>query len=146
MPSRLRKSLEEIVYRFKLLPDRGCPSGHWTREERESPWAGGLPADQENVRIAREEQVAICQDTGLAVLFVELGQEVHIVGETSMKPSTKGPAGLQEEFLRKSSCHPFTRSIPGQHSGDYPLSLVPRDKVKVSWPRRAGAAENMSTQ
>ncbi|HEX7372670.1 MAG TPA: fumarate hydratase, partial [Thermodesulfobacteriota bacterium] len=35
---------------------------------------------KENVRIAREEQVAICQDTGLAVVFVELGQEVHIVG------------------------------------------------------------------
>src|SRR4030043_1137743 len=35
---------------------------------------------KENARIAREEKVAMCQDTGLAVVFVELGQEVHIVG------------------------------------------------------------------
>ena len=63
---------------------------------------------KENARIARDEKVALCQDTGLAVVFVELGQEVHIVGgefNTAVNEGVK--QGYQEGYLRKSACHCF---------------------------------------
>ena len=66
---------------------------------------------KENARIAREEQVPICQDTGLAVVFVELGQDVHVVGGDFNAAVNEGVRqGYKEGYLRKSSCHCFTRA------------------------------------
>ncbi len=74
---------------------------------------------KENARIAREEQVALCQDTGLAVLFVELGQEVHVAGGDFNAAVNEGVRqGYKEGYLRKSSCHCFTRAnTERQHPG-----------------------------
>ena len=102
---------------------------------------------KENIRIAREEQVAICQDTGLAVVFVELGQEVHIVGGDFNEAIHEGVRqGYKDGYLRKSSCHPFTRvNTKDNTPAIIHLSLVPGDKIKILLAPKGGGAENMST-
>ena len=102
---------------------------------------------KENVRIAREEQVPLCQDTGLAVVFVELGQEVHVTGGDFNAAINEGVRqGYKDGYLRKSSCHPFTRvNTKDNTPAIIHLSMVPGDKIKIVLAPKGGGAENMST-
>jgi len=102
---------------------------------------------KENARIAREEQVAMCQDTGLAVVFVELGQEVHIVGGDFNQAINEGVRqGYKEGYLRKSACHCFTRANTKDNTpAIIHLDLVPGDKMKITLAPKGGGSENMST-
>ena len=64
----------------------------------------------ENADIARRKKMPICQDTGLAVVFVELGQDVHIVGGFLHAAIEEGVRQAYDEgYLRKSVCDPFNR-------------------------------------
>jgi fumarate hydratase subunit alpha len=100
----------------------------------------------ENARIAREEQVPICQDTGLAVIFLEVGQEVHLVGGDLKAAVNQGVReGYGEGYLRKSSCHPFTRANTGDNTpAVIYVDIVPGDQVKVMVVPKGGGSENMS--
>lgn len=100
----------------------------------------------ENARIAREEQVPICQDTGLAVIFLEVGQEVHLVGGDLKDSVNQGVReGYGEGYLRKSSCHPFTRANTGDNTpAVIYIDIVPGDRVKVLVVPKGGGSENMS--
>jgi fumarate hydratase subunit alpha len=102
---------------------------------------------KENARIAREEQVAMCQDTGLAVVFVELGQEVHIVGGDFNQAINEGVRqGYKEGYLRKSACHCFTRANTKDNTpAIIHLDLVPGDRMKITVAPKGGGSENMST-
>jgi fumarate hydratase subunit alpha len=102
---------------------------------------------KENARIAREEQVAMCQDTGLAVVFVELGQEVHVGGGDFNQAINEGVRqGYKEGYLRKSSCHCFTRANTKDNTpAIIHLDLVPGDQVKITVAPKGGGSENMST-
>jgi fumarate hydratase subunit alpha len=102
---------------------------------------------KENARIAREEQVAMCQDTGLAVVFVELGQEAHIVGGDFNQAIHEGVRqGYKEGYLRKSACHCFTRANTKDNTpAIIHLDLVPGDKMKITVAPKGGGSENMST-
>ena len=101
---------------------------------------------KENARIAREEQVALCQDTGLAVLFIELGQEVHVTGGDFNAAVNEGVRqGYKDGYLRKSSCHCFTRANTKDNTpAIIHLEIVPGDKVKITLAPKGGGAENMS--
>jgi len=100
----------------------------------------------ENARIAREEQVAMCQDTGLAVVFVELGQEVHITGGDFNAAINEGVRqGYQEGYLRKSSCHCFSRANTKDNTpAIIHLQIVPGEKMKITVAPKGGGSENMS--
>jgi len=102
---------------------------------------------KENARIAREEQVAMCQDTGLAVVFVELGQEVHVAGGDFTQAINEGVRqGYKEGYLRKSACHCFTRANTKDNTpAIIHLDLVPGDQVKITVAPKGGGSENMST-
>jgi fumarate hydratase subunit alpha len=113
----------------------------------ESPTAKEVLRElQENARIAREECVPMCQDTGLAVVFVELGQDVHVVGGSLYEAIQEGVRrGYKEGYLRKSACHPFTRANTGDNTpAIIHLDLVPGDKVRVIAVPKGGGSENMS--
>jgi fumarate hydratase subunit alpha len=101
---------------------------------------------KENARIAREEQVALCQDTGLAVLFVELGQEVHVTGGDFNAAVNEGVRqGYKDGYLRKSSCHCFTRANTKDNTpAIIHLEIVPGDKMKIIVAPKGGGSENMS--
>jgi fumarate hydratase subunit alpha len=101
---------------------------------------------EENASIAREERVAICQDTGIAVVFVELGQDVHLGGGDLNDAINEGVRkGYQEGYLRKSLCHPFTRANTGDNTpAVIHVKIVPGDKVKLIVAPKGGGSENMS--
>jgi fumarate hydratase subunit alpha len=100
----------------------------------------------ENARIAREEEIPICQDTGFAVVFVELGQEVHLVGGDLKEAINEGVRqGYQEGYLRKSICHPFTRKNTGDNTpAVIHLDIVPGERVRLIVAPKGGGSENMS--
>ena len=101
---------------------------------------------KENARIAREEHSPICQDTGLAVLFIDLGQDVHIVGGDFREAVHEGVRqGYQEGYLRKSACNPFSRKNTKDNTpAVIHLDIVPGDKIKITAVPKGGGAENMS--
>jgi fumarate hydratase subunit alpha len=101
---------------------------------------------KENARIAKEEKVAICQDTGFAVVFVELGQDVHLVGGDLKEAIFEGVRqGYQDGYLRKSICHPFTRANTGDNTpAIIHTEIVSGDEVKITVAPKGGGSENMS--
>lgn len=100
----------------------------------------------ENARIARDERIPICQDTGLAVLFVELGQDVSLKGGGLHQALEEGVRqGYKEGFLRNSVCHPFTRKNTGDNTPIIVhLDLVSGDLLKIWVVPKGGGSENMS--
>ena len=116
-------------------------------ERDESPVAKEVLRElKENARIARDEQSPICQDTGLAVLFVEIGQDVHVVGADLKAAINEGvKKGYGEGYLRKSACHPFTRANTKDNTpAVIHFDIVPGDKVRIVAVPKGGGAENMS--
>lgn len=100
----------------------------------------------ENADIAKSERIPLCQDTGLAVIFVELGQEVHISGGGFKSALEEGVRqGYEEGFLRKSICHPFTRKNTGDNTPVViHMDIVPGDTLKIWVVPKGGGSENMS--
>jgi fumarate hydratase subunit alpha len=101
----------------------------------------------ENARIAREEQIPICQDTGFAVIFVELGQDVHLVGGDLNEALADGVRrGYTEGYLRKSILgDPIKRVNTGDNTPPViHLEIVPGDSVKLIVAPKGGGSENMS--
>jgi fumarate hydratase subunit alpha len=103
----------------------------------------------DNVEIAREEQIPICQDTGFAVFFVEWGQEVHLTGGSLEEAIHAGVRrGYEEGYLRKSIVDDplYQRKNTGDNTPAVIYTdLVPGDKVKISFAPKGGGSENMST-
>jgi len=101
---------------------------------------------KENARIAKEEKVPICQDTGFAILFIELGQDVHLVGGNLNEAIQEGVRqGYKDGYLRKSICHPFTRANTGDNTpAIIHTEVVAGDKIKITVAPKGGGSENMS--
>ncbi len=100
----------------------------------------------ENARIAKTENMPICQDTGLPVVFIELGQEVHLAGGDLSKAINAGiRQGAQEGYLRPSVCHCLTRHNTGDNTPVViHLEIVPGDRVRIIVLPKGGGSENMS--
>lgn len=101
----------------------------------------------DNAHIARDEGVPMCQDTGAAVIFVELGQEVCIVGGSFEDAINEGVRkGYLEGYLRKSMVsHPWKRENTGDNTpAIIHTRIVPGDKLKLTIAPKGGGSENMS--
>lgn len=101
-----------------------------------------------NAEIAQEGQLPLCQDTGYTVVFLELGQDAHIVGGDLVQCINEGVRrGYQEGYLRKSVVQrPFTERI---NTGDNTppvihTQIVPGDRLKITVMPKGGGGENMS--
>ncbi len=102
----------------------------------------------ENQKISREEQMPMCQDTGVAVFFIELGQEVHIVGggyEDAINEGVK--QGYTEGYLRKSLVGDPV--IERKNTGDNTPAvihtrIVPGESIHIVAAPKGGGSENMS--
>ena len=118
--------------------------------QRESSELGRSFLDQylENARIAAETPMPLCQDTGFAVYFVEMGEMVRIEGGTIYEAISAGTArGYKEGFLRKSIVREpiFNRVNTGDNTpAIIHLNLVPGDKLNVILAPKGGGSENMS--
>lgn len=100
----------------------------------------------ENADIARDESMPMCQDCGLAVIFLDIGQDVHLVGGDLIEAVNQGVRdGYERHYLRKSVCHPFTRQNTGDNTpAVVHISIVPGDKVHLWVVPKGGGSENMS--
>lgn len=102
---------------------------------------------QENLQIADTEKIPICQDTGMAVLFVEVGQEVHIDGGSLTDAINEGVRqGYQDGYLRKSVVDdPITRTNTKDNTpAIIHYDIVPGDKIKITLAPKGFGSENMS--
>lgn len=101
---------------------------------------------EENTKLAAETGLPLCQDTGLAVLFVEVGQDVRLEGGDINAAINEGVRqGYEEGFLRKSANDPFTRANTKDNTpAVIHYSIVPGEKVKIFLMAKGGGAENMS--
>ncbi len=101
-----------------------------------------------NAYIAKKEQVAICQDTGFAVFFVGLGQEVHIVGGNFEEAINEGVRrGYADGYLRKSIV--ADPVLDRKNTGDNTpavihTQVIPGDKIRIIFAPKGGGSENMS--
>ena len=119
------------------------------REKEESPTAKAvLQQIAQNYAIARSERVAICQDTGMAVLFIQVGQEVHFVGgdfETAVNQGVR--EAYRDGYLRKSVVSEpiFERKNTGDNTpAVLHVSIVPGERVYILATAKGFGSENMS--
>jgi fumarate hydratase subunit alpha len=100
----------------------------------------------ENARIAKTERMPMCQDTGLPVVFVELGQEVYLTGGDLFRAINAGiRQGTHDGFLRPSLCHCLSRKNTRDNTPPViHLEMVPGDQVKITVLPKGGGSENMS--
>jgi len=102
---------------------------------------------QENLQIAADEMIPICQDTGMAVIFIEIGQEVHFTGGNLEDAINEGVRkGYVEGFLRKSVVSdPIIRENTKDNTpAIIHYSIVPGDQVKITIAPKGFGSENMS--
>ena len=101
---------------------------------------------QENLEIAEQDQIPICQDTGMAVVFLKVGQEVHIEGNLVDAVNEGVRRGYEEGYLRKSVVRdPIDRVNTGDNTpAVIHCEIVPGDQVEITVAPKGFGSENMS--
>ena len=102
---------------------------------------------EENMEIAEREQIPICQDTGMAVVFIKIGQEVHIIGGSLEDAINQGVReGYTEGYLRKSVVKdPLIRENTKDNTpAIIHYEIIPGDKVEITVAPKGFGSENMS--
>lgn len=102
---------------------------------------------QENLKIAEEDMIPICQDTGMAVVFLEIGQEVHFEGGLVEDAINEGVRrGYVDGFLRKSVVRDpiFRENTKDNTPAIIHYNIVPGDKVSITVAPKGFGSENMS--
>jgi fumarate hydratase subunit alpha len=146
------KDITQVVR--DLFIDANCNLGEDVKaalqqalEREESPIGKEILAELiENARIAKAERMPMCQDTGLPVVFIELGQEVHLTGGDFSKAINAGiRQGFQDGLLRPSLCHCLSRHNTGDNTpAVIHLEIVSGDRVRIIVLPKGGGSENMS--
>jgi len=131
------------------LPEDVLTALKQAREKEESPVARGvLDRILENCELACKEQIPLCQDTGAAVVMLELGQEVHITGGDLYTAINEGVRqGYANGYLRKSiASQPFSARVNTRDNTPamIHIEIVPGDKLKISIMPKGGGSENCS--
>ena len=116
------------------------------RDRETSPLAkNGLEILITNANIASREQIPVCQDTGIGVVFVSLGQEVLVEGNLEQAVQEGIRAGYQDGYLRKSVCDPVTRKNTGTNvPAVVHFDIVPGDRLRIGFLPKGCGSENMS--
>ena len=131
------------------LPEDVLAAIRQARQSEESSAARDvLDKILENAEIASKEKIPLCQDTGTAVVFLELGQEVHITGGDLYPAINEGVRrGYEEGYLRKSMVsQPYSDRV---NTGDNTpavvyTDVVPGDKLRITVMPKGAGAENMT--
>jgi len=146
------KSIENmIVHTAYNLPEDAMNALKKTYEEEKSPVCKEvLKQILENAKIARTEDRPLCQDTGLAVFFIKVGEGFKVKDGTLKDAINKGTAlGYEKGYLRASTCDCFTRANLRDTIG-YNLpavihfDIVEGDKLDIEYAAKGGGSENVS--
>ena len=132
-----------------FLPDDVVAGLERAKETEKSPLGKQVLVEiLENVDIAKREMLPLCQDTGTTIVFVELGQDVHIVGGALTGAINKGISqGYTEGYLRASIVeHPFSSRVNTKDNtpGVIHIDVLPGDALKLKVLPKGGGCENMS--
>ena len=116
------------------------------QEESGSAAAFALETVLKNADTAAAEQMAVCQDTGYAVVLAEIGQDVHIEGDLLSDCVDRGVRRAYQDFcFRKSVCDPLTRVNTADNTpAALHVQIVPGDAVKLTFLPKGFGSENMS--
>ncbi len=117
-------------------------------EKEESPLGKQILSElQKNLDIAKNDQIPICQDTGMAVIFLEIGQDVHLTGGNLEDAVNEGVRqGYTDGYLRKSVVSdPIIRKNTGDNTpAIIHEKIVPGDKIRIKVAPKGFGSENMS--
>jgi len=147
--SKIREAVKNLSIQTNLeaAPDLIKALKKYQKQETSS--IGGILFKEmlENINIARYKKIPICQDTGITVVFLEIGQEVLLVGgevETAINEGVK--QGYKEGYLRKSVVKdPLNRKNTGDNTpAVIHYRIVPGEKVKITVAPKGFGSENMS--
>lgn len=144
----ITENIKEMCIEANLTLSKDmCEAINYASKEEESPQGKRVLGQLiENLRIAEEDKIPICQDTGMAVVFIEIGQDVHIEGclEDAINEGVR--QGYTEGYLRKSVVrHPIERENTGDNTpAVIHYSLVPGDEVTITVAPKGFGSENMS--
>lgn len=136
-----------IQANYYLSPDMEEKMKRAKEQEKSDIGKKVLNQLQENLEIADKEMIPICQDTGMAVIFLEIGQEVHFVdGDLESAVNEGVRQGYEEGYLRKSVVKdPIQRENTKDNTpAIIHYSIVPGDKVKITVAPKGFGSENMS--
>jgi fumarate hydratase subunit alpha len=131
------------------LPEDVLAAIKKARDQEESPVAKDVLGKLiENTEVSRKEEIPLCQDTGAAVVMLELGQEVHIKGGNLDDCINEGVRqGYDKGYLRKSMVRqPFSARVNTKDNTPAIIhtDIVPGDKLKISVIPKGGGSENCS--
>ena len=145
---QIRDTVAELCIRAnKELPEDIIRAMQAAREKEPWPLAQStLDVLRENVQAVAERDLPVCQDTGLACVFVRLGQDVHIEGDFNDAVNEGVRRGYAEGYLRKSVVSdPLRRVNTGDNSpAAITVELVPGDELKLTVVPKGFGSENMS--
>ena len=147
--AEITKNIKEMCIEANhyLSPDMDRMMKKAKEEEKSEIGKKVLNQLQENLQIADKEIIPICQDTGMAVIFLEVGQEVHFQGGSLEDAVNEGVRqGYEEGYLRKSVVKdPIQRENTKDNTpAIIHYSIVPGDKVKITVAPKGFGSENMS--
>jgi fumarate hydratase subunit alpha len=151
--AKVRDTIKDLVQKANFELQNDVIDVVKEMEKKEESPAGKEVIKQilENAKIAKDEKLGLCQDTGLAVFFVEIGEDVELQkddGLESLRDAITAGArvGYEEGYLRKSVVEdPIRRKNTGDNTPAYiHWELVPGDIFKVTFIAKGGGAENMS--
>ena len=145
----ITENLAEMSFKINhfLSEDMKCALNKACEEESSPLGKQVLNVLQENLKVAEEKTIPICQDTGMAVVFLEIGQDVHFVGGDLTRAVNEGiRKGYTEGYLRKSVVEdPILRKNTGDNTpAIIHTEIVPGNNVKISLAPKGFGSENMS--
>ena len=145
---RVTASVKKLFIKANTALDEDMISAlHCALQQEESPIGKQvLEKILQNADIACREAMPICQDTGLAVLFVEMGQDVRIVEGDLRAAIEEGVRQAYEDgYLRKSLCDPLTRTNTGDNTpAVIHMDIIPGDQLRIIAMPKGGGSENCS--
>ncbi|MBQ7557581.1 MAG: fumarate hydratase [Lachnospiraceae bacterium] len=146
---RIREAVKDLIIRTNLYESPDMTEALKKASEDETSDTGReiLSMLLKNLEIAREDRVPVCQDTGMSVLFIEVGQEVHLVGDYIGDAVDQGVReACVDGHLRASVVgDPIIRENTGDNTpAVIHYSLVPGDKVRITAAPKGFGSENMS--
>ncbi len=136
-----------IQINHDLSDDMKCAFASASKTEKSPIGKKVLNQLEENLAIAKEKMIPICQDTGMAVIFLEVGQDVHFVGGSVENAINEGVRrGYTDGYLRKSVVSdPIVRENTKDNTpAIIHYSIVPGDQVKITLAPKGFGSENMS--
>ena len=147
--SELTKSIKEMCIEANHYLSKDMEMTLKCARETEASPLGKQILNQlsENLKIAADDMIPICQDTGMAVVFLEIGQDVHLEGGSVEDAVNEGVRlGYTEGFLRKSVVRdPIERVNTGDNTpAVIHYHIVPGEKVKITVAPKGFGSENMS--